>query len=148
MTRLIREFKEYLIVIGVPALIVLLVGIAAAASTSEPGNKMLGKYSTYATLNSVTNSAAYDFSRTYGTFGCDFTRTGTGTIVVTLQGSRYIDSLFTNKTSNHTITNAPDTKSISVSPDSGHRLKRLRVHVVSGVNVTNTLTPVCGVGGN
>ena len=103
---------------------------------------------TFEDLATVTNTTPANYSVLYDHFACEITnRVGTSDIVVTMQGSiTTFDSAFANIGSNKTISNATTTAlnpSTLQFQDSGTAAQRIRLHVVSGADIGNTITGLC-----
>lgn len=99
-------------------------------------------------MSSVTNSAAKNLEDIYIHFACEVTsRVGDDDILVTLQGSILTTgSAFANIGTNKTISNATTTASNPSSlqfQDSGTAAQRIRLHVVSGAGLANTIEGTC-----
>ena len=99
-------------------------------------------------LNSIDNTTAANFGSLYNHFACEITnRAGTSDILVSIQGSiTMFDSAFANIGSNKTISNATTTAtnpSTLQFQESGWAAKRIRLHVVSGADIGNTITGIC-----
>jgi hypothetical protein len=113
------------------------------------GLAMAGGTLTFTAINSVTNSASKDFGVSGDDYWCEITnRTGNNDIVVTLQGTNLnTDAAWVNTNTNTTIANGT-TKGPSWQFQSlDYYAKLIRLHVVSGADVTNTISGKCGQGG-
>lgn len=99
-------------------------------------------------MNSVTNSSAKDFEELFTHFACEVTsRVGDDDILVTLQGSILTTSsafanIGTNKTISNSTTTATNPSSLQFQ-DSGTGAQRIRLHVVSGAGLVNTIAGTC-----
>ena len=122
--------------------IIIIIAIGLMCGMAVAGNTL-----TFTAMNSVTNSSAKDMTVSYDDFWCEITnRTGTGDIVVTLEGTNLTtDSAWANTVTDKTIANSVDSSWQFQSLDVYER--RIRLHIVSGADVTNTISGQCGAGG-
>jgi hypothetical protein len=130
----VRKLNAILIIIAV--MIGLMGGAALAGDL------------TFTNMAAVTNTTPANYGALYDHFACEITsRVGTSDIVVTMQGSiTTFDSAFANIGSNKTISNATATASNPSSlqfQDSGTAAQRIRLHIVSGTDIGNTITGIC-----
>lgn len=120
-------------------MVFLLAGVAL-------GSSMLS----FTDINAITNSASKDFASSYEDFWCEITdRAGDDDIVVTLQGTNLTsDQAWVDLTTEKTISNSTDGPDSSWQFQSQDNYARVvRLHVVSGAGVANTVSGKCGPGG-
>lgn len=122
--------------------IAIIIALGLVAGLAIAGNTL-----TFTDIASVTNSAANDFGVSSPDYWCEITdRAGNNDIVVTIQGTNLTtDSAWTDMVTDKTIANSVDSSWQFQSFD--YMASRIRLHVVSGADITNTVSGVCGPGG-
>lgn len=123
-------------------LIIMIVALSLIAGVA------LAKDLVFEDVATITNTTPANYGALYDHFACEITnRVGTSDILVALQGSIvFFDSAFANIGSNKTISNATTTAtnpSTLQFQDSGTAAQRIRLHVVSGADIGNTISGTC-----
>lgn len=139
-----RKYRKYIYTL----LLLMLVPILMGAQVYDGSQQARHAGELTFDMSSVTNTAAKDFGDIYTHFACEVTsRVGNDDILVTLQGSilttgSAFANIGTNKTISNSTTTATNPSSLQFQDD-GTAAQRVRLHVVSGAGLANTIEGTC-----